>query len=120
VTSTQVVVQFPTGTDSVPPTVTYTSTATYDAIVGYPKVAQCLSSVALWNGAPLGFACRVGGDVGSVSMTGPATITSDRGTGLPTVLSGTAKSTSSVRSSFATRVTSGWLGVLVAFCWLVT
>lgn len=113
---------YPTGSDSVRPTSTYTSTQTYDAIVGYPKVAQCLSSVALWDRAQHGFACRVGGALGSVSMTGPATITSDRPTGaLPTVFgSGTARTTTIVHNSSGKKLNTGWVGVLLAVCWLVT
>lgn len=67
-TSTWLVVPFPTE-GTVRSTVTSTTTQTYDAIVAYPKVSSCLSSVALWN--EYAFACRVGGELGEVSMTGP-------------------------------------------------
>jgi hypothetical protein len=67
-TSTWEVVPYPTE-GTVRSTVTSTTTQTYDAIVAYPKVSSCLSSVALWNA--YAFACRVGGDLGEVSMTGP-------------------------------------------------
>ncbi|GAB7333514.1 hypothetical protein MBLNU13_g05098t2 [Cladosporium sp. NU13] len=47
-TSTWEVVPYPTeGTSR--STVTSTTTQIYDAIVAYPKVSSCLSSVALWN-----------------------------------------------------------------------
>lgn len=67
-TSTWEVVPFPTQ-GTVRSTVTSTATQTYDAIVAYPKVSSCLSSVAVWN--EYAFACRVGGELGEVSMTGP-------------------------------------------------
>lgn len=67
-TSTWAVVPYPTE-GTVRSTVTSTTTQTYDAIVAYPKVSSCLSSVALWNA--YGYACRVGGELGEVSMTGP-------------------------------------------------
>jgi hypothetical protein len=67
-TSTWQVVPFPTE-GTVRSTVTSTTTQTYDAIVAYPKVSSCLSSVALWN--QYAIACRVGGELGEVSMTGP-------------------------------------------------
>jgi hypothetical protein len=67
-TSTWEVVPYPTE-GTVRSTVTSTTTQTYDAIVAYPKVSSCLSSVALWN--DYAFACRVGGELGEVSMTGP-------------------------------------------------
>jgi hypothetical protein len=68
-TSTSIVVPYPTEGTVRTTTMTYTTTQTYGAIVAYPKVSSCLSSVALWNA--YAFACRVGGDVGEVSMTGP-------------------------------------------------
>ena len=67
-TSTWEVVPYPTQ-GTIRSTVTSTTTQTYDAIVAYPKVSSCLSSVALWN--DYAFACRVGGKLGEVSMTGP-------------------------------------------------
>jgi hypothetical protein len=67
-TSTWQVMPYPTK-GTVRSTVTSTTTQTYDAIIAYPKVSSCLSSVALWNA--YAFACRVGGELGEVSMTGP-------------------------------------------------
>jgi hypothetical protein len=67
-TSTWQVVPYPTE-GTVRSTVTSITTQTYDAVVAYPKVSSCLSSVALWN--QYAFACRVGGELGEVSMTGP-------------------------------------------------
>jgi hypothetical protein len=67
-TSTWQVMPYPTK-GTLRSTVTSTTTQTYDAVIAYPKVSSCLSSVALWNA--YAFACRVGGELGEVSMTGP-------------------------------------------------
>lgn len=67
-TSTWLNVPYPTE-GTVRSTVTSTTTQTYDAIVAYPKVSSCLSSVGVWNAYAV--ACRVGGELGEVSMTGP-------------------------------------------------
>jgi hypothetical protein len=92
-TSTWQVVPFPTEGTIRSTTVTSTTTQSYDIIVAYPKVSSCLSSVALWN--QYAIACRVGGELGEVSMTGPNSISTT-----PTA-SATPRSTATTGSSSA-------------------
>jgi hypothetical protein len=95
-------------------TLTSTITESYHGIIAYPIVSSCLSSVALWNG--YGLACRVGGELGEVSMTGPDPI-STTPTATATPLSTTPRSggpsatgtTSSNRSSASINEISVWL-----------
>lgn len=110
-TSTWEVVPYPTE-GTVRSTVTSTTTQSYDAIVAYPKVSSCLSSVALWN--QYAYACRVGGDVGEVSMTGPDPIsTTPTATATPrsTTTTGlsSASATGASRSAASTHHSFVWL-----------
>ena len=120
-TSTQVVVPYPTE-GTVRSTITSTTTGSYyNVVIAYPKVSSCLSSVALWNN--YAYACRVGGDLGEVSMTGPDPI-STTPTATVTPLSTTPRSSSATatgasRSAASTAGISVWLllGTLVlSFC----
>lgn len=112
-TSTWEVVPYPTeGTSR--STVTSTTTQSYHAIVAYPKVSACLSSVALWNA--YGYACRVGGDVGSVSMTGPDPIsTTPTATATP-VVSTTSGTTSPSATGMSRNAATGINGFSI---WLL-
>ena len=87
---------------------TITSTTTeeyYGVVIPYPKVSSCLSSVALWNA--YGLACRVGGDLGEVSMTGPDPISPTPTVTLtPTPTITPASTTSDPGSSHATGAAS--------------
>lgn len=109
-TSTWQVVPYPTE-GTVRSTVTSTTTQTYDAIVAYPKVSSCLSSVALWNA--YAFACRVGGELGEVSMTGPDPMsTTPTATATPwstTSGSAIATATGADRSAAPTKSSFVWL-----------
>lgn len=106
-TSTWLEVPYPTE-GTVRSTVTLTTTNTYDGIVAYPKVSSCLYSVAIWNEYAL--ACRVGGELGEVSMTGPDPIsTMPTSTAVPRIsttgsssvaATGTSRSTASTNSSY--------------------
>jgi hypothetical protein len=98
-TSTQEVVPYPTeGTER--STITSTTTASYDIIIAYPKVSSCLSSVALWN--QYAIACRVGGELGEVSMTGPNSVgTTPTATATP--LLSTTSGSSSVSATGVSR-----------------
>lgn len=104
-TSTWEVVPYPTeGTSR--STITSTTTQSYDGIVAYPKVSSCLSSVALWN--QYAIACRVGGELGEVSMTGPNSIsTTPTATATPVVSSNALGSS----STSATGVSSAAVGM---------
>jgi len=99
-TSTSINVPYPTEGTVRSTTITYTTTQTYGAIVAYPKVSSCLSSVALWNA--YAFACQVGGDLGEVSMTGPDPMSTT-----PTATVMPSTTTSGSRSPAATGVKSG-------------
>jgi hypothetical protein len=109
-TSTWLEVPYPTE-GTVRSTVTFTTTHTYDAIIAYPKVSSCLSSVALWNDYAI--ACRVGGVLGEVSMTGPNPIsTTPSATATPqstTTGSSSAAVTGASRSVAPTNGSSMWL-----------
>jgi hypothetical protein len=95
-------------------TVTSTTMQSYDAIVAYPKVSACLSSVALWNA--YGYACRVGGELGEVSMTGPdPIITTPSATATPVV--STSLGSSSASATGASR--SAATGMNEVSVWLL-
>jgi hypothetical protein len=120
-TSTQVVVPYPTE-GTVRSTITSTTTGSYyNVVIAYPKVSSCLSSVALWN--RYGYACRVGGELGEVSMTGPDQINTTP-TATAKLLSTSPRSSSATatgvtRSAASTDGFSIWLllGTLVlSFC----
>jgi hypothetical protein len=109
-TSTWQVVPYPTeGTER--STITSTTTQTYGAIVAYPKVSSCLSSVALWNA--YAYACRVGGELGEVSMTGPDPMsTMPTANAIPSTTtsgSSSASITGVSRSAASTNGSSVWL-----------
>ena len=110
-TSTSINVPYPTEGTVRTTTITHTTTQTYGAIVAYPKVSSCLSSVALWNA--YAFACRVGGDLGEVSMTGPDPMsTTPTATAMPsTTTSGpsSASATGMNRSAAPTKGSFVWL-----------
>lgn len=121
-TSTWGVVPYPTeGTSR--STITSTTTQTYDAIVAYPKVSSCLSSVALWNA--YGIACRVGGELGEVSLTGPdpmstmPTVTAPPGSTGTSTGSSTAAATGTNRNAAAKNDSFVWilLGTLLLSVW---
>lgn len=109
-TSTWQEIPYPTQ-GTVRSTVTHTTTQTYDAIVAYPAVSSCLSSVAIWNDYAI--ACRVGGQLGEVSMTGPDPMsTAPSATATPhsgTLGSGSSSATGSNRSAAPTNNSSLWL-----------
>lgn len=112
-TSTQEVVPYPTE-GSARETITSTTTATYDIIVAYPKVSSCLSSVALWN--QYAIACRVGGELGEVSMTGPDPINTTP-TATATPLMSTTPGSSSASATGVSR--SAAMGRNVLPVWLL-
>jgi hypothetical protein len=110
-TSTSINVPYPTEGTVRTTTITHTTTQTYGAIVAYPKVSSCLSSVALWNA--YAFACRVGGDLGEVSMTGPDPMsTTPTATAMPSTTtsgSSSASATGMNRSAAPTKGSFVWL-----------
>jgi hypothetical protein len=110
-TSTSINVPYPTEGTVRATTITHTTTQTYGAIVAYPKVSSCLSSVALWNA--YAFACRVGGDLGEVSMTGPDPMsTTPTATAMPSTTtsgSSSASATGMNRSAAPTKGSFVWL-----------
>lgn len=112
-TSTWEVIPYPTeGTSR--STITSTTTQSYDGIVAYPKVSSCLESLALWNQYAL--ACRVGGELGEVSMTGPNSIsTTPTAAAMPVVSSNTSGSS----SASATGVSSAAMGMNEVSSWLM-
>lgn len=112
-TSTWEVIPYPTeGTSR--STITSTTTQSYDGIVAYPKVSSCLESLALWNQYAL--ACRVGGELGEVSMTGPNSIsTTPTAAATPVVSSNTSGSS----SASATGVSSAAMGMNEVSSWLM-
>jgi hypothetical protein len=109
-TSTSIWIPYPTE-GTVRSTLTATTTMTYDAIIAYPAVSSCLSSVALWNGYAI--ACRVGGELGEVSMTGPDPIsTTQTATATPSSImfpSSSAGATGGNRSVANVNDFSSWL-----------
>ena len=119
-TSTWLNVPYPTE-GSVRSTVTSTTTQTYDAIVAYPKVSSCLSSVALWN--VYGFACRVGGELGEVSMTGPDPMSTSTSSATATVAPASTTSELGIADADRSAASTGgpftWLslGSLLLFVW---
>jgi len=112
VTSTKVVVtQLPTAPSALL-TTTYTSTYTYDVIEGYPKVSSCLSSAMLWARGQYGIACRVGGSVGSVGMTGPATIVATQAQATPARTTSASATTGTRPQNFAAGKEIPWVHIL--------
>lgn len=128
-TSTRLEVQYPTG-GTARSTITTTTTNTYGNIaIAYPKVSSCLSSVALWNAYAI--ACRVGGELGEVSMTGPYSMSSTTTptatrtaiatvTPASTASSNTADATGTSRSAAPTKGSSIWilLGTFLLSTWI--
>ena len=111
-TSTWREIPYPTS-GTVRSAVTSTTTQTYDAIVAYPKVSSCLSSVAVWN--DYAFACRVGGELGEVSMTGPYSTSSTT----PTATTTPPNNTSGPSSAGATGVNRSAAPANASFVWLL-
>jgi hypothetical protein len=111
-TSTSINVPYPTEGTVRTTTITHTTTQTYGAIVAYPKVSSCLSSVALWNA--YAFACRVGGDLGEVSMTGPDPMSTT-----PTATAMPSTTTSGSSSASATGVNRSAAPTKGSFVWLL-